>query len=101
MISRECNINEFINFVKDKDRGEIIFLCREYKKAEKLLHSSKKDGKYVIQNYRDVIRGLAWLLQYGSKPATVSDQDFELYRPIIENLVKKEQMNPEVLELFK
>lgn len=103
MISPECNIHTFINYVKDIDlKEEILGFCvLEYKSAEQLLYRSKKGEKHWIRNYVDVIKGLGWFLQTESKPAGVSDQDFELYRPIIEDLVKKGQINPEVLELFK
>ncbi len=103
MISPECDINEFINFVKDEELKEnILVSCvLEYRSAERLLHRSNNGERERIRNYIDVLRGLGWLLQTDGRPAGVSDPYFELCRPIIEHLVENDQMKSEVLEIFK
>ncbi len=46
------------------------------------------------------VKQFLFFLRYGEKPDSVSDIDWQSYRPIIEALVKKRQMNDEVMDLF-
>jgi hypothetical protein len=81
-------------------KGEILEFCvLEYKSAEKLRCSSKF-REYLNSDYVSIIKGLHWLLQNGGKLGGVCDRDFQLFLPIVKNLIEKGQMEPEFLVLF-
>ncbi|NQU04657.1 MAG: hypothetical protein HQ568_01090 [Calditrichaeota bacterium] len=95
MISRDCDIKEFINFVKDKDLPEISDYCEKEKRgAFGILNRTKKNEHSLIHHYIDLLKGLQTFINIGVKTNDVSDREFQLFRPIFENI-------PELLKFFK
>lgn len=99
------NIGDFIEKVKVKNLPEIIFEAQdEVYQAE--IGTSGVKGAVAKRNagaleYANDLKGLIFFLNSGIKPFGVSESVFFSFKPICENLVRKKQLKPEILELFK
>jgi hypothetical protein len=105
MRSPTFSVSEFVDAVKDLSYPEIIWAAdQEVRTVE---HTA-----YVVKGARDVrkrggpqyaatLKSLLFLLQTGMKPAGVDSYTLALFRPIVENLVKKNQLKPTVLQVFE
>src|SRR5579862_5935299 len=51
--------------------------------------------------YRNMLGGLTWLLQTGTKPSSIQPWDFAKMRPLIESLVNRGELKPAALEVFR
>jgi len=59
-----------------------------------------KQYKYKATKYRELLGGFLFFLRYGTKPAGISDWDFQAFRPAIKKLVEKGQLKSAILSLF-
>ena len=50
--------------------------------------------------YRKLLGGFLFFLRQGIKPDGISDSVFASFRPVIERLVEKGELRPEILSLF-
>ena len=115
MISPDCNKREFIEAVQDKDYPEIILMAaqeatevrglslgpRPKAKERPMELQAWKHREFVIQGYEDFLKGFLFFMRFVSiKPGSVSDNDFQLFRPVCQNLVNKGQFKPEVMNFF-
>ena len=102
MISRTYNIQEFIDYVKDRDLLEIKELGdREYDSAiNTRSQGERKDRMSCFLKYAEHISGLLFFINCGVKPAGIPNNIFLKFRPIFENLVTKKQMLPSILDFF-
>lgn len=116
MISRDCDRRKFIEAVEDKDLTEVIRIASgEVVAVENFPLGKKptlKDGAVEVQKWKNMKGALKG---YGNflgaflffmrcrviKPASISDEDFQLFRPVCENLVKKGQLPAEVMKCFE
>jgi len=105
MISSRYRIDKFIEAVKDKTFIEIVLLGeREVNYAERRMAphvkgcvtARQEGGQYVA-----ILKGFLFFMKNGIKPSGVYDEDFHLFRPICENLVKKKQFKPSIMEFFE
>ena len=94
MMSPTGDFNSFVKAVIERDLESIIATARE----EKLegMKMRRPLGRYI-----EVLNGLAYLLQQGARPFAVHQHEFAAMRPIIERLVEKGQLGPEILRLFQ
>ena len=96
MISSSFRFAEFLSYVFGRDRDDILRIARAEKlEAEPL---GKKVGRYVEQlnGLMGIIRGE---IPDGSMPPL---KPFELaqIRPLIDDLVARKQLKPEILSVF-
>lgn len=116
MISPSCDKREFIKAVQNKDYLEIIrtaeqeanavdrlpYGARPKQKDSPLAIQTWKNRKWAIQEYRKFLGSFLFFMRYRSiKPAGISDSHFQLFCPVCENLVKKGQLEPEVMNFFE
>ena len=116
MISPGCGKREFIEAVQNKDYPEIILIAnQEVTEAERLSYGPRpkakdrptelqtwKNRKWICQEYVNFLRGFLFFMRCGSiKPGSVSDGDFQLFRPVCQNLVNKGQLKPDVMNFFE
>ena len=98
MISTSFNLGEFLEHVKDKNYKEILALAeKEGTQVERLTHRRRQRES---NEYIRLLWGLVFFLIYRKKPEGVSGEEFQLFRPICESLVRKDQMQPDILKLF-
>lgn len=99
------DIEDFIEQVKDKDYHEILRLAAEegsrVQRASYKVRGATEARRQGSPQYARLLGGLVFFLKSGVKPSGIDDWDFQRFRPIAENLVRKDQFKPEVLCLFK
>lgn len=107
MISNNFSFQEFLYAIADKDYFELISAAsNEAAAAERC--SSSSYGKGVAKNremgsghYCKRVNEFTFFMRYAIKPRSVDPRDFELYRPICENLVRKGQLSISILNNFE
>ena len=115
MISPSCDKRRFIEAVENKDYVEIIRMAeQEANAADNLPYGRKpkvkdspmeaqawKNRKWAIQEYSKFLRDFLFFMRNPTiKPDGISDRDFQSLRPVCENLVKRGQLKPEVMNFF-
>ena len=104
MHKHEFDFEDFIEKVKDMDYNDIMnYGNKEVANMENLLnsnHGTEMDINMELKNYSEQIKAFLLFLSQGIKPKWISVHDFKLYRIVVEYLVAKDQMNPEVIEAF-
>jgi len=103
MISRLCSPAEFTEAVKEKDYPEIIRLAeQELREARNLPWRGVDKGKReCIIAYGTFLRSFLFFMRgSGIRPSSLSDEDFQLLRPVCERLVQKGQFIPEIIDFF-
>jgi len=115
MISRDCDKRKFIEAVQEKEWPEIIRMAREeYMKVksfrlgqkpklkEKPMEAQKwKNKKRAMQEYGKFVEAFLSFVRNGDMPIGISDWDFQLFRPVCQELVEKGQFKAEVMKLFE
>jgi hypothetical protein len=103
MISTLCDFEEFIEKIKDKDHVEIVSLGeQEANEINYLLSRSPiKNLRGTYGQYLNALKEFLFFMKHGTKPDGVSEHNFLLYKSVCENLVKKGQFLPGVLDFFK
>ena len=95
----------YLSKLANLDLIEIIKKTEEAIKISEQINISTKEQYYkdiVDLKYRYVInlKALLCLLRDGNKYQGVKDEDFINFKPICEGLIKKEQLNETILDLF-
>jgi len=97
MISNTYDLKEFLEAIVDGNYQDILEIAeQEHSDAESRPYSLKGNIRYA-----QMLNNFIFFLQHGMRPEVVSDQEFALYLPICEALVKKKQLSQSVLALFK
>jgi hypothetical protein len=61
----------------------------------------RRDIEGRQREYVQNLKGLAYILHSGGKPAGMRYEILASFKPLIEELVSKEQLKPGILEIFK
>lgn len=116
MISRDCDRRKFIEAVEGKEQSEIIRMAEaEVRAVEHFPLGQKpksKDGamevrkwknrKEAIQEYGNFVGAFLFFMRTrGIPPASISDEDFKLFRPVFEKLVERGQLPVEAMNCFE
>lgn len=104
MISYNYRINEFLDAVKEKDFIEIIRLAEAEVEAAEYGLSGVKGAKAKrasgAPEYAALLKGFLFFMKNGIKPYGVDDEYFQLFRPVVTNLVEKKLFKPGILNAF-
>jgi len=77
MISQSCDLDEFLERVRDRDYLEVIYLAdKEASEAERLKYRSRArrlDPAEACGSYADVLKGFIRFMRYGVKPPSMED----------------------------
>ncbi len=93
------DFDAFLNSVKYLDKEDI--LATAYKRHKAL---DKSTTMYTLEfriGLQNSISGLLYFLENKQRLAGMRDVDFVMLKPICENLIKKGQMEPEVIKIFE
>jgi hypothetical protein len=93
------DFDAFLNSVKYLDKEDI--LATAYKKHKSL---DKSTTMYTMEfriDLQNAISGLLYFLENGQRLSGMSDVNFALLKPICENLIKKDQMEPGTVKIFE
>jgi len=104
---RQYDFQAFLNSVSDLEYPEMMWEAKREKMAvERGLSPGRgikgidKQYRYKAIKYNELLGGFLFLLRKGIKPAGVSDWDFQSFRPVIEKLVEKGQLQSTILSWF-
>ena len=89
----------FLNSIKYLDKEDI--LATAYKKHKAL---DKSTTQYTLEyrlNLQNSISGLLYFLETKKRPEKISDENFALLKPVCENLIKKGELEAEVVKIFE
>jgi hypothetical protein len=89
----------FLNSVKYLDKEDI--LATAYKRHKAL---DKSTTQYTLEyrlNLQSSISGLLYFLETEKRPEKISDENFLKFKPICESLIKKGEMEADVVKLFE
>ena len=99
---KRFDLPKFVDSLKDLSLLEVIESCRkEYSWAETRLSKATRDEQYHIRNYYHPIRDFVWFVGNNGLPATTGKEGMIKFKPVVESLIEKGQMNPEVLKLLE
>jgi hypothetical protein len=102
----DFNFKEFLDGIEDSDffqaaqrteqelRSVEPFARREFRKRE--IQRDTRPGKYA-----DKLKGLLFWFHSAMKPAGLSENEFQLIKPLCEKLVQKGQLKPLALDAFQ
>jgi hypothetical protein len=97
--------DRFLEIVKDMDYLDII---RYANSAAERLEGQHRRIKGVIAKRQsgimsdvDYINSFLYFIQGHGRSQSLSDEEFNKFRPVVQALVDKEQFRPEVLNWFK
>jgi len=109
MISKEYDLDRFIEEIKDQTYHEVLtFTLTEGYASDDVLVHKKRDGasEEVIQRvseYNKALHDIIFLLQVGQRPNLVSDRELDNYnkfRQVAQNMVDKGELLPKILDFF-
>ena len=104
MVSDTYNIRDFIKNVKDRDYSDIIGLIekeiREVSRRSAFVKGAVKATQQGCIEYAEKLKAFLAFMRTQAKPAGVNEWDFELFRPVTENMIQKKKFELEVLNLF-
>ena len=105
MISNTYDFSKFLEAMSRIEYLEMLSLAeQEYMDANARADDPKADPKARGSGSREYARQVGdflYFIRRGKRPTDAPDQEFALYRPICEDLVKKKQFDPSILDLFK
>jgi len=111
MISKKCDLDEFIEAVKDKPYHEFLTLTlKEGYASDDILVRERNEGAdptspafQKIERYNKAITDLIFLLQVGETPdfeSETGEENFQKFRSVAEDLVEKGELLPAILDHF-
>ena len=89
----------FLSTIKYLDKEDI--LTAAYKKHKSLDKPSTMYSTKARLDFQSCISGLLFLLENNQKPETITDIEFAKLKPVCESLIRKEQMDADVIKLFE
>ena len=109
MISEDCDLDMFIEAIKDLTYHEVLTLTlKEGYATDDLLAHKKREGAAdeeleKISEYNRALRGFIFLLQVGQRPDLPFEGDRENYqkfRRVAKSLVERGELLPSILSYF-
>lgn len=109
MISESCDLDGFIEAIKDLTYHEVLTsTLKEGYATDDLLVHNKREGAPAeemerISEYNRALRSFIFLLQTGQRPdlATASEREgYNKFRRVAESLVDRGELLPAILDYF-
>ena len=110
-MEQQFDFGRFLGLVSGKSLDAMTRTAEEEaERVDCVLHPRKgerslsKQLKYPAQHYSTVLGALIFFLKAGSKhgikPAGITEAEFQSFKPVIEELVEKRELPPDVLGPF-
>ena len=109
MISEDCDLDSFIDAIKDLTYHEVLTsTLKEGYATDDLLVHKKKEGSPAeeierISEYNSALRSFIFLLQTGQRPdlATASEKEgYNKFHRVAKRLVDRGELLPAILDFF-
>lgn len=98
------SFSEFLKSIEDLDFLQAALRTEQELSSVHIVRYKGKDarmrGEHPSLKYEDKLKGLLFWFHSCVKPATLSDSDFQLIRPLCEKLVAKNQLKSSALTPF-
>jgi len=105
MVSGTYNIRDFVKTVKDRDYSDIIGLIEkeiwEAIRRSAFVKGAVKARQQGCVEYAEKLKAFLAFMRSQAKPAGINEWDFELFRPVAENMIQRKKFKSEVLNLFE
>lgn len=93
------DIDGFLNSVKYLSRQDILDIAyKKHKSLDKATVRDKKDGAAALQQN---IQALLYWLETRTRPAEITDENFNKFLPICENLIACKELDPKSIKIFQ
>lgn len=92
------DFDSFLNSIKYLDKEDILETT--YKKHKSLDKSSPMMTTEFRLDLQNSVSGLLFVLEEKQKPLSMKEVEFVKLKPICENLVRKNQLDKTILEIF-
>ena len=97
-------IESLVKDCEDKDYGELLkYLTDESNSVAVTILNLKRHhnlSEYQLREYQNYVKGFLFFLNTGSIPVTISKTKFNVFKPIISQLVA-DGMNASALSIFE
>ncbi|MBN1105289.1 MAG: hypothetical protein JXL84_17890 [Deltaproteobacteria bacterium] len=94
MISPFCDLNEFVEAVRNRDYYEVLYLAEREATAAERLRLRRQNLEYREQHfcprYADSLKGFISFLRYGVQTSFLEKDDLELFRSLRARLIDTE-----------
>ena len=109
MISEDCDLDRFIDTIKDLNYHEVLTLTlKEGYATDDLIVHQKRGGASEeelerLSEYNKALRDFIFLLQVGQRPDLLSERERENYnkfRLVAKSLVERGELLPAILDFF-
>ena len=107
MISEDCDLDRFIDTIKDLNYHEVLTLTlKEGYATDDLLIHKKRDGAPEeeierVSGYNKALRDFIFLLQVGQRPDLLSEREnYNKFRLVAKSLVERGELLPAILDFF-
>jgi len=98
------DFSTFLEKIKDLDWHEMIKVandrCESVERASSGVRGAPKRRQEGSVEFAHDLKGLLFWLGNGIKPHGLSEGQFQMLRPLCVNLIAKNQLKPEALEVF-
>jgi hypothetical protein len=110
MISEECDLDRFIDAIKDLTYHEVLTsTLKEGYATDDLLVHKRRDGVpegevEQASEYNKALRDFIFLLQVGQRPDLASEgekENYNKFRRVAESLVQRGELLPAILNFFE
>ena len=101
------DFQKFLNSVAELDYPEMLQSAeREATAVEGRLAPRRgkkgidKQHRLLALDYLRRVKGFIFFLRHSMKPEGISEQEFQRFKPVVENLVEKARLESNILDLF-
>jgi hypothetical protein len=93
MISPSCDFKTFVEGIKDKDFGDIIYLAEQeavdaWRLGQRLIRTGSLDHQESMR-YSETLKELIFFLRNGIKPRESKREDIELFEVVCGDLLSR------------
>jgi hypothetical protein len=109
MLAPSHSVKDFIRVIQHKGYVQMVRLIeKELDEAVERMSGSRwqpKPNPRSSEQYVRVLKGLLFFIRTGHKdcvkPAGIHEWEFQLFRPVCENLARRDMLNPAAMSLFR
>jgi hypothetical protein len=104
MISRDLRFGEFLQAMQGHNFADVLASAIDESAEAQGQHRNVRNRRMVNSpalNYCRKLSGLVFFLRSGVRPGGLSNEEFQLLRPLCEEWIAKGQMLDGVLQLFQ
>lgn len=99
---RRFDINRFFSSLKGKNIIEMLNAVEKELSGTRMIKISSsprdRDVAYLRMKYEDALKGFNFLISSGIRPAVISQDFFQIYTPLVKQLIADGAFPPEFIK---